>query len=202
MLTERQEQILDYIRQFQREQGVPPSTREIARRFKFSSQSTVMGHLQALSRKEQLDKLADGKWGLRAREVQAHLFEMAVYGAIPAGLPAMQEQAPDETIPVDPALFGVRRPRPHHLWGLTVRGDSMVGAHILDGDVGVFSRRDARQGDIVAALVDGTDVTLKRLAQARGRAVLRAENPRYADIVPQHSLEVQGVLVGLIRRHA
>src|SRR5580704_18190793 len=158
MMTERQEQILDYIRQFQREQGVPPSTREIARRFKFSSQSTVMGHLQALANKAQLEKLADGKWGLRAKEVQAHLFDLPVYGSIPAGLPAMQEQTPDETIPIDPALFKVKRPRQHYLWGLTVRGDSMIGAHIVEGDVGVFARWEAQAGDIVAALVDETEV--------------------------------------------
>jgi repressor LexA len=199
MLTERQEEILDFVRQFQRAQGVPPSTREIARHFQLS-QSTAMGHLQALANKVQIEKLADGKWGLRAREVQAQLFDLPVYGSIPAGLPAMQEQEPDETIPIDPALFGVKRPRPHRLWGLAVRGDSMIGAHIVDGDIGVFVRQEARTGDIVAALVDDTDVTLKRLAQVRGRTVLRAENPRFADIVPSRSLEVQGVLVGLIRR--
>jgi repressor LexA len=160
-----------------------------------------MGHLQALAGKTQIEKLADGKWGLRAREVQAQLFDLPVYGSIPAGLPAMQEQVPDETIPIDPALFGLKRPRPHHLWGLAVRGDSMIGAHILDGDIGVFARREARTGEIVAALVDETEVTLKRLAQARGRTVLRAENPRFADIVPARSLEVQGVFIGLIRRH-
>jgi len=200
MLTERQEQILDFIRSYHQAEGVPPSTREIRRHLGVASQSTVMGHLQALSRKGQLQKLADRKWGLRAREVQAHLFELPVYGSIPAGLPAMQEQTPDETVAVDPKVFGLRRPRRHQLWALRVRGDSMVDAHILDGDLAVLERREPRPGDIIAALVDGTDSTLKRLVHVRGKPVLRAENKRYGDIVPEQRLESQGVLVGLIRR--
>jgi repressor LexA len=200
MLTERQEQILDFIRTYQQAEGIPPSTREIRRHLGVSSQSTVMGHLQALAHKGQLDKLADRKWGLRAREVQTHLFDLPVYGTIPAGLPAMQEQAPDETIAVDPQIFGVRRPKRHHLWALRVRGDSMIDAHILDGDLAILERREPQPGEIIAALVDGTDSTLKRLVHVDGKPVLRAENKQYGDIVPGQRLECQGVLVGVIRR--
>ncbi len=200
MLTERQEQILDFIRSYHQAEGVPPSTREIRRHLGVASQTTVMGHLHALSRKGQLQKLADRKWGLRAREVQGHLFELPVYGSIPAGLPAMQEQAPEETVGVDPKVFGLRHPRKHYFWALRVRGDSMVDAHILDGDLAVLERREPRPGDIIAALVDGTDSTLKRLVHVRGKPVLRAENKRYGDIVPEQRLESQGVLVGVIRR--
>jgi len=201
MLTERQEQILDFIREYQTTQGVPPSTREIRRHLGVASQNTVMGHLRALARKGQLEKLADGKWGLQARQVQSHLFELPVYGAIPAGRPTAEEQAPDETVAVDPRVFGVRRLKPPHLWALRVRGDSMVDAHILDGDLAVLERREPRPGDIIAALVEGTDSTLKRLGYVRGRPVLRAENKRYRDIVPEQRLECQGVLVGVIRRN-
>jgi repressor LexA len=199
MLTERQEEILEFIRQFQQEHGLPPSTRDIQRHFGFSSQTTVMGHLQALAAKEQLSKLADRKWGLNAQEVQGQLFALPVYGAIPAGLPAMQEEAVEETLQVDPAVFGIRRPKRHQYWALRVTGDSMVDAHILDGDLVVLERRDPRPGDIIAALVDDTTTTLKRLVRAGGRPVLRAENKRYKDIVPA-SLESQGVVVGVIRR--
>lgn len=199
MLTERQEEILEFIRQFQQENQLPPSTREIQRHFGFSSQTTVMGHLQALSAKQQLSKLADRKWGLKARQVQGQLFALPVYGSIPAGLPAMQEQTAEEVLAVDPAVFGLRRPKPHQYWALRVQGDSMIDAHILDGDLVVLERREARAGDIVAALVDETSTTLKRLVRAGGRLVLRAENKRYKDIVPDR-LETQGVLVGVIRR--
>ena len=199
MLTERQEEILEFIRQFQQEHNLPPSTREIQRHFGFSSQTTVMGHLQALAAKEHLSKLADRKWGLTTSEVQGQLFALPVYGAIPAGLPAMQEQAVEETLQIDPAVFGLRRPKRHQYWALRVSGDSMIDAHILDGDLVVLERREPRTGDIVAALVDDTTTTLKRLVRVGGRPVLRAENKRYKDIVPAQ-LEAQGVVVGVIRR--
>ncbi|HWA09472.1 MAG TPA: transcriptional repressor LexA [Opitutaceae bacterium] len=198
MLTERQEAVLDFVREYQRAQNVTPSTREVARQFG-CSQPTALKHLQALARKTQLDKLADGKWGLKASQVQAHLFEAPIYGAIPAGLPAMQEQTPEGTVGIDPAVFGVRNPRPHHFWLLRVTGDSMTGAKIFDGDLVALVRRDPRPGEIIAALVDETSTTLKRMVRERGRILLRAANPRYPDIVPQH-LESQGVVVGAIRR--
>jgi repressor LexA len=200
MMTERQEQILDFIRQFQREKGIPPSTREIQRQFRLASQTTVIGHLRALANKGQIELLAGRTWGLKASAVQAQLFELPVFGTIPAGLPAMQEQTPDETIQIDPAIFGIRRAGPHRVWALRVRGDSMIGAHIMDGDLVVLERREPREGDIIAALVDETTTTLKRLVQVRGRAVLRAANRRYRDVVPERRLESQGVLVGVIRR--
>jgi repressor LexA len=199
MMTERQEEILEYIRQFQREKSVPPSSREIQRRFRLASQSTVIGHLRALANKGQIEQLAGRTWGLKASTVQAQLFELPVYGSIPAGLPAMQEQSPEETLAINPAIFGVRRAGPHQVWALRVHGDSMVDAHILDGDVVVLERREPRVGDIIAALVDDTTTTLKRLVHLRGRPVLRAANKHYQDIVPER-LESQGVLVGLIRR--
>jgi repressor LexA len=201
MLTERQDQILDFVKTHQRTHGVPPSTRQIGRQLE-ASQATIMGHLRALAKKSQLEKLADGKWGLKAAGVQTHLFEAPIYGSIPAGLPAMQEQTPDETITVDPSLFGVRRARPDHFWFLRVRGDSMIDAHILDGDLVALERREPRPGDIIAALVDDTETTLKRLVREGGRLILRAANVRYADIIPTRGLESQGVVVGLIRRRA
>lgn len=198
MLTERQETILDFVRAYQAAQSVPPSTREVARKFGCSQQGANK-HLQTLARKGQLEKLADGKWGLQAKSVQAHLFEVPVYGAIPAGWPAMQEQEPEETVAVDPAIFGVRKLRPGHFWFLRVTGDSMTGANILDGDLVALARKEPRPGDIIAALVDETTTTLKRFVKERGRTLLRAANPRYPDLVPAR-LESQGVVVGVIRQ--
>ena len=200
MLTERQQEVLAFIRSFQETKGIPPSTREIQRHFKFASQTAVMGHMRSLAHKGMIEQLAGRVWGLKASELQMHLFELPIYGSIPAGLPAMQEQQPVEKIPVDPALFGVGRPKANEVWGLRVSGDSMINAHILDGDLAVLARRDPRPGDIIAALVDETTTTLKRLVMVRGRPVLRAENKRYRDIVPERRLESQGVMIGLIRR--
>jgi repressor LexA len=76
----------------------------------------------------------------------------------------------------------------------------MIDAHILDGDLVALERREPRSGDIIAALVDDTETTLKRLVRVGGRLILRAANARYADIIPTRGLEAQGVVVGLIRR--
>ena len=201
-LTERQHEVLSFISTFQAEKGVPPSTREIQRYFKSASQTAVMGHLRSLANKGMIEQLAGRVWGLKTNEIQTHLFELPVYGTIPAGLPSMQEQEPVEVIPFNPGLFGINTPRAHHMWALRVKGDSMIDAHILDGDLAILVRREPRVGDIVAALVDGTTTTLKQLVQVRGKNILRAANKKYADIIPEESLEAQGVLVGLIRRQA
>jgi repressor LexA len=197
-MTETQSATLDFIGAHQEEHGVPPSTRQIQRHFGLSSQTSVVRQLRALAEAGQVEQLNNGSWGLKSRQVQLH-FRLPVYGEIPAGLPAMREQEPLETLGVDPAVFGVRAGRPGDLWGLRVRGDSMVNAGVLDGDVVLLVRRPPRAGDIIAALVDETTVTLKRLVKERGRWRLRAENPRYPDVVPAQ-LESQGVMVGVIRR--
>lgn len=198
-MTERQQEILEFIRDYQQEHDLPPSTRVIQKHFGFSSQNSVMSHLRALAQKQQLSKLDDRKWGLQAHEAQGRLFKLPLYGSIPAGQPAMQEQTAEEMLTVDPRLFGVRRAKASQCWALRVQGDSMIGAHIIDGDLVILERRDPKPGDIIAALVDETTTTLKRLVKAGGRFILRAENKRYPDIIPER-LESQGVLVGVIRR--
>lgn len=199
MLTERQEAILDFIRQYQRDEQVPPSTRIIQTKFGFKAQSTVRQHLAALATKGQLEQFADGRWGVKASGVQAHLFEVPILGAIPAGLPALQEQETEERLGVDFAAFGVRRPRLGRYFALRVTGDSMIGDHILSGDLVLCEWREPRLGEVIAALVDDTATTLKRVVKERGRILLRAANPRYPDIRPER-LEAQGVVLGVIRR--
>jgi repressor LexA len=199
MLTARQEEILDFIRAHQQEHGLPPSTRSIQKQFGFASQNSAMSHLRALASKGAVNQFGDGSWGVKAAQVQG-LLELPIYGAIPAGLPDAREAQPEETFACDPALFGVKASRHAHLWALRITGESMLGAHICDGDIGIFERREPRPGEIIAALVDGISTTLKRLVHEKGRTFLRAENPRFADIIPEERLECQGVLVGLIRR--
>ena len=202
MLTEKQEAILDYVRAVQAERGMPPSTRDIQRQFGYASQNAAMNHLRALAKKGAIEQINGRTWGLKARLVQTQLFTIPVYGSIPAGRPVAAEQSADETIQLDLSLFGLPGQRAAKLWALRVRGDSMVGAHILDGDLAILEHREPRAGDIIAALVDGTETTLKRLLYRDGAAILHPENSRYADIVPESGLECQGVLVGLVRRGA
>ncbi len=180
----------------------PPSLRIIQDHFQFASHTSSLKHLRALSAKGAVTKLRDNSWGIKPVELQGMNHSLPIYGAIPAGLPDEREQEVIERIPLDPIALGVGRERRAFLWGLRVSGDSMIGACICDGDIGIFERREARPGDIIAALVDGTTTTLKRLVRTGDRMVLRAENPRYPDIEPKDSIESQGVLVGLIRRTA
>jgi repressor LexA len=85
-------------------------------------------------------------------------------------------------------------------FALRVRGDSMIDAHILDGDIVILEdRKDVQSGDIVAALIDG-ETTLKRYVMEHGRPYLKAENPLYPNLVPARELRIQGVMVSLVRK--
>ncbi len=120
-------------------------------------------------------------------------------GSIPAGLPTLQHQDEEGILTIDPAAFGAARMRGANFFALRVTGDSMIGEHILPEDLVLCEWREPRLGEVIAALVDETQVTLKRLVKEGGRILLRAANPRYADIAPER-LEPQGVVVALLRR--
>ncbi len=197
-LTEAQERVLAFMSEFQEQNNRPPSMREIRDGLGFASVNAVLKHMQALARKGLVTQTGDGRtWALKAREVQGHLFSVPVFGTVPAGLPADNVELSDETLRIDPAVFRLRSVR--GLFGLNVRGDSMIDAQIASGDIAVLRPPPAEPGDIVAALIDG-ETTLKRLVRERGRMFLRAENRRYPDLLPTESLTIQGVLVGVIGR--
>ncbi|MGI8602515.1 MAG: transcriptional repressor LexA [Verrucomicrobiales bacterium] len=199
MLTVRQQQLLDFLRDHQRLNGLMPSTREIQRHFGFASQTAAVSHLRALERKGMIKKLAG-----KARALifpgelgRGETVNVPVYGSIPAGMPWTGDNSADGSICVDMTALGLSRRA--KTFALGVRGDSMIDAHILPGDHAIFEAREARHGDIVAALIDG-ETTLKRLVMKDGRPFLKAENPAYPDLTPVTELMVQGVMVGLVRR--
>lgn len=116
---------------------------------------------------------------------------------IPAGLPAAANDAMSESITIDDYLI----PRPSNTVMVTVRGDSMIDAGIFDGDIAIIEKRHAANtGDIVAAIVDN-EYTLKTLSRDKVGFVLLPHNPAFQPIRPQESLEIFGVLVGLIRKY-
>ncbi|NBQ66044.1 MAG: hypothetical protein EBT95_11100, partial [Verrucomicrobia bacterium] len=115
----------------------------------------------------------------------------------PAGRADWGESQPDRQLAVEPGLFGLRSP--DRAFVVKVRGRSMEGAGIRDGDLAVLEKKEPREGDVVAALVDG-EVTLKRLVNERRGWFLKSENPEFPDLTPRRDLQVQGVLVGLVRR--
>jgi repressor LexA len=199
MLTERQRQILDFIRDQQRERGIAPSRAEIQAHFGFASPNAVADHLKALEKKGVLQRGANTARSLvlTGPEVRERsVIDIPIYGSIPAGLPNDQTEEPDGCISVD--VETLRLPKGSRVFALRVRGDSMTGAGILSGDVVVLEFREPRDGEVVAALVDG-ETTLKRFITRRGRPFLKAENPRYPDLIPARELVIQGVQVALLR---
>lgn len=197
-LTDRQQQVLDFVHRHHRQHGVAPSLREIQAHFGLASPFGVKRHLDALAAKGALQRLDGKARGLvpNAHAQRGHLADIPLYGTIPAGLPTAAEQEPDGYVCVDAASLGVRPNA--KLFALRVRGDSMIEANIVEGDVVFLTPREPRPRDIVAALIDG-ESTLKRFLTNRGSAFLRAENPRYPDLLPVTELIIQGVMVGLLR---
>ena len=199
-LTIRQSEILSFIRESAEEERGIPSIREIMARFGFASPATVASHLDLLEEKGAIRRETGRSRNiiLPDRKARPQLLEVPLYGMIPAGIPEGQEQQSDRCITVDPD--SIRLPRNARTFALEVRGDSMIGAGIIERDVVILEHAEPRNRDIVAALIDG-DVTLKRYLIDRGVPFLRAENPLYPDLIPARELVIQGVFRALIRTH-
>ena len=198
MLTARQQEILDFLRSELNQAGVMPSTREIQQHFRFASQTAAVNHLKALEKKGAIRRMAG-----KARAValpsmlnRKPMTDIPLYGQIAAGMPETVEQTPEGTVSIDAGSLGVRPGA--RSFALRVRGDSMIDAHILDGDTVILDGREPRHGDIVAALIDG-ETTLKRYLVQQGTPFLRAGNARYPDLIPARELVIQGVLIALLR---
>ncbi len=198
MLTERQKNVLDFIQREQREKGVTPSTREIQSHFGFASQTSVMQYIVALERKGFLDRHPRKARALITPAMKVRITDIPIYGQIPAGMSALTEQTIDGHVSLDARSANISRNR--STFALCVRGDSMIGAHIIDGDIVILEEsKEVHNGDIVAALIDG-ETTLKRYVVEHGRPYLKAENPRYPNLIPARELKIQGVMVSLIRK--
>lgn len=199
MLTERQREVLGFIQHEQRERGLTPSTREIQKHFGYASQTSVMQYIAALERKGFLDRQARKARSLVTPLQKIRITDIPIYGQIPAGMAGVTDQTIEGHVSLDHRSANASRNG--RTFALRVRGDSMIGAHILDGDIVILEdRKEVRSGDIVAALIDG-ETTLKRYVTERGRPFLKAENPLFPDLVPARELLIQGVMVSLVRKH-
>ncbi len=198
MLTGRQKDLLGFIQTEQRDKGVTPSTREIQRHFGFASQTSVMQYLDALERKGFLGRHARKARALITPVQKIRITDIPIYGQIPAGMSALTEQDVEGHVSLDSST--VNASKNGRTFALRVRGDSMIEAHILDGDIVILEdRKDAQSGDIVAALIDG-ETTLKRYVMDHGRPYLKAENPLFPNLIPARELRIQGVMVSLVRK--
>ncbi len=192
-LTRRQREVLDFVRKERSGKGKVPSTREIQRHFGFASQTAAVNHLKALERKGCLRRLPGDLLPVNSDRFS----QVPLLGSIPAGLPTFEEEHSEGGVAVDLSSIGLSEGA--RTFALTVRGDSMIGAHIQEGDVVVLEYKEPRDGDVVAALIDG-ETTLKRFVLDNGRPFLKAENPAYPDLIPAMELIVQGVVVALTRK--
>ena len=198
-LTKRQREILDYLSEFIEEHGYAPSLEEIGRRFGLSSLATVHKHLSNLQDKGFIRRA----WN-RSRSVElvptrigARAIDLPLLGYVAAGAP-IEAVVSSETVNVPEELAGAR-----DTYALRVRGDSMIDEQIRDGDlVVVEDRQTAQNGEMVIALLDGTDVTLKKFYREKGRIRLQPANDAVAPIiVPASAVQVRGVVVGVLRRY-
>ena len=197
-LTTRQQDALEFIRSRMADGWPVPSIREIAAHLGLSSPSAAHLHVKALERKGLLSKDINAARSLRLTGSQEKRVPgIPLLGAIPAGHGDLRTQEPDGMVYVD--VDSLRIPKSHRTFALRVTGDSMIGKHIMDGDVVILEQNaDPRSGDVVAALIDGQS-TLKTYVIERGRHFLRAENPKYPALLPRGELMIQGVMRMVVR---
>ena len=200
-LTKRQQEIYDYLRDSSRTTGLMPTTREIQHFFGFASQTAAMSHLRALEKKGVIQRLPG-----KARAVifpeeldREEIHDIPIYGSIAAGFAETNEQQPDGHLSIDASTLGASGK--NETFALKVRGESMIDAHICDGDTVILEKREPRHGDVVAALIDG-ETTLKRFISKGGRVYLQAENENFPDLEPTAELSIQGVMIALLRNAA
>jgi repressor LexA len=201
-LTKKQEAVCRFI-ESEASAGRPcPTHREIAKHFGYSGPLPARKHLKALIKKGFL-VAEDGKArSLRVvsplAKLRSGIVDIPMFGSIPAGLPQAREQDAEGCVSVDVNSVGYKPTR--NAFALRVKGDSMVGRHIVDGDLVILEHGpDPRHGDVVAALIDG-ECTLKTYVVRNGKPYLKAENPKYPDLMPAQELVIQGVLKALIRK--
>jgi repressor LexA len=198
--TAIQQRVLEHIQHTIEETGRPPTELEIAGHFHWKSRFAVYRHIRALIRKGFLQKTPNMARGLNIPGMTARhgkTREIPLVGSVPAGLPIDAVENLEGNIGVDTTLFPEL-----DVFALKVKGESMTGANISDGDIAIVHKTpNADDGNLVVALIDG-EATLKRLVRKNGNLVLHAENPMFKDIVikPGEDFALAGVVVGIIRR--
>jgi repressor LexA len=195
-LTRRQQQVLDIVRDHIDRTGYPPTRADIARELGFRSANAAEEHLKALARKGAIEIIAGASRGIRLPESAG----IPIVGRVAAGNPILAQEHIEEYCDLPPNFF---RPRADYF--LTVYGESMTGAGILDGDLlAVHSTPVADNGDIVVARLD-EEVTVKRLHKKREKHLLELlpENPDYQPIrvdLRERAFAIEGLSVGVLRR--
>jgi repressor LexA len=200
--TKIQNRVLSFIENELRSGRPAPTHREIADHFGFSSTRAAACHLAALKQKGLLEAEAGKARALRLvaplQKLRSLIVDVPLYGSIPAGFGELREQQAEGCISVDVESIGFTPGK--NTFALRVTGESMIGKHICDGDIVILEKdTEPHNEQIVAALIDGAS-TLKTFVVKNGKSFLRAENPKFPNLVPWEELMVQGVFKALIRR--
>ncbi|QDT66031.1 transcriptional repressor LexA [Calycomorphotria hydatis] len=193
-LTERQQDIYDFIREKIVSRGYGPTVRDIGAHFGIRSPNGVMCHLKALEKKGLIMREPGKSRAIQLSDPPLGRTELPLAGQIAAGAPVLAEEI-TETVDFSP-LF-----EDDDQFCLKVKGDSMIEDHIMDGDHVVIRKQStARNGQIVAARVEGSDATLKRFYKEAGKFRLQPANSRMKPIYAT-DVEILGVLTGVIRQY-
>lgn len=197
-LTNRQQQVLDCIKQHIESTGYPPTRVDIAKDLGFRSANAAEEHLKALARKGAIEMIPGTSRGIRLVGEEEEFDGLPIIGQVAAGEPILAQQHIDDYCTISSDFF---RPRADYL--LRVRGMSMKNIGILDGDLlAVHQTREAREGQIVVARV-GEDVTVKRFHRDGHMVYLIAENEDFEPIevdLREQELSIEGLGVGVIRQ--
>jgi repressor LexA len=199
-LTRRQKEILDFLNDYIQQHGYAPTIEEIGSHFSLRSLATVHKHLSNLQEKGLIRREWNRSRALELvpTEVKVEAVELPLLGLVAAGSPIEAIEA-SETIFVPENMVGRRE-----TYVLQVKGDSMIDEQIRDGDyVIVENRQTADDGEMVIALLDGENVTLKKLyREGGGRVRLQPANARLEPIfVDQDRIRIQGVVIGILRKY-
>lgn len=200
-LTPKQQNVLNYVREFVDECGYAPTIAEICSGLGLSSTSTVHKHLKALVEKGYLDSLSGRSRGLALKPVEAQpvmaCVEVPLLGRVTAGQPIEMNEIP-ETMPLPESMLGRGE-----TFVLEVRGESMIDEAIKDGDYVVVEKQDtARNGEMVIACIENQEVTLKRIYREGNRVRLQPSNPAMKPIyVENRDVTIKGIVIGIMRRY-
>ena len=198
-LTKRQKEILDFLSEFIDQNGYSPSMEEIAEHFHFASLNAVFKHLEALERRGHLHRDSNCARSIQfSKHMSWGVQSLPLLGYIAAGKPIEAVSTP-ETLQIPDSFLPGRNKH----FVLRVKGESMIDEHIQDGDyVVVESRETARTGDMVVALIDDENVTLKKYYPEGTQVRLQPANETLAPIVvDRERIKIQGVVVSVMRKY-
>jgi repressor LexA len=205
-LTTRQQQIFDFITQYIRELSKPPTFREIGKRFAIKSTNGVKSLLTAIEKKGFLKVYPRISRGIQlttalTEEASNSMLRIPILGQISAGLPLLAVEHQEDSLLLDPSLLGKGA---GSTFALRVKGDSMIGAGILPGDLVIVRQaQEVKEGEIIVAIIN-SDATVKRFYKENEHVVLKAENKKYPPIRVDpntEDLQIAGKVIGVIRKY-